>query len=264
MTYLMAEQPSELERLQLQSRVWEPAGGRLLEVLGDGTGKRVLDIGCGCLGWLRLLSRWVGPSGACVGTDISDDLLKAAGDFVADEALTNVELVHDDLFDTRLSPASFDLVHARFQLAPLGRFEEQVSALVALVAPGGIIALEDPDAASWTFTPQAPHTNRLIALILRAFRAAGGDFDAGRMAFDLLQGMGLQPALRAEIVALEPAHPYLQLPLQFAASLRTPLLQETSEDELAELLAEVEHELDDPQRRGLTFTLLQTWAVRPG
>jgi SAM-dependent methyltransferase len=264
MTYLMAGQDSELGRLQLQSRVWEPAGGRLLEVLGDGSGARVLDVGCGCLGWLRLLSRWVGPSGVCVGTDISDDLLNAAAGFVGDEALTNVELVRDDLFDSRLSPASFDLVHARFQLAPLGRFDEQVSALLALVAPGGIIAIEDPDTASWTFTPEAPHTNRLIQLILRAFRTAGGDFDAGRMAFDLLQAQGLRPALRAEIVALEPGHPYLQLPLQFAASLRPRLLQETSEDELADLLAEAERELIDPHRRGLTFTLVQTWAIRPG
>ena len=29
--YLLAGQPSELERLQLQSRVWEPSGRRLLD-----------------------------------------------------------------------------------------------------------------------------------------------------------------------------------------------------------------------------------------
>ena len=60
--YLMAGQLSELERLQLQSRVWEPAGRALLERLGAGTGLRALDVGCGCFGWLRLLSTWVGPS----------------------------------------------------------------------------------------------------------------------------------------------------------------------------------------------------------
>ena len=64
MSYLMAGQLSELERLQLQSRVWEPAGERLLQVLGDGAGRRVVDVGCGCLGWLRILSRWVGDGGA--------------------------------------------------------------------------------------------------------------------------------------------------------------------------------------------------------
>lgn len=34
--YLLAGQASELERLQLQSRVWEPSGRRLLEEIGDG------------------------------------------------------------------------------------------------------------------------------------------------------------------------------------------------------------------------------------
>ena len=60
--YLLAGQTSELERLQLQSRVWEPSGQRLLEAIGPGR-DRALDVGCGVLGWLRLLSRWVSPDG---------------------------------------------------------------------------------------------------------------------------------------------------------------------------------------------------------
>src|SRR2546421_691228 len=59
--YLLAGQLSELERLQLQSRVWEPSGRRLLEEI-DGHGARVVDIGCGVMGWLRLLS----PGGTVV------------------------------------------------------------------------------------------------------------------------------------------------------------------------------------------------------
>jgi hypothetical protein len=52
--YLLADQPSELERLHLQSRVWEPSGRQLLSRIGDGSGGRALDVGCGALGWLRL------------------------------------------------------------------------------------------------------------------------------------------------------------------------------------------------------------------
>ncbi len=44
--YLLAGQASELERLQLQSRVWEPSGRRLLEEIGDSRGARALDVGC--------------------------------------------------------------------------------------------------------------------------------------------------------------------------------------------------------------------------
>src|SRR5215204_542792 len=100
--YLLAGQPSELERLQLQSHVWEPSGRQLLTKLGDGSGRRALDVGCGALGWLRILSEWVGASGEVVGTDIDGRLLDAAGSFLDTEGIANVALVVDDLFATKL------------------------------------------------------------------------------------------------------------------------------------------------------------------
>ena len=65
--YLLAGQASELERLQLQARVWEPSGRRLLEEIGDGSSNQALDVGCGALGWLRVLSEWVGSEGEVTG-----------------------------------------------------------------------------------------------------------------------------------------------------------------------------------------------------
>src|SRR5687768_700309 len=124
---LLADQPSELERLQLQSRVWEPSGRQLLTKVGGGSGRRALDVGCGALGWLRILSEWVGPSGQVVGTDIDERLLEAARSFLEEEGIANVELAVDDLFDSKLEPESFDLVHARYVIAPLGRGREQVA-----------------------------------------------------------------------------------------------------------------------------------------
>ena len=133
--YLLADQPSELERLQLQSRVWEPSGRQVLTRIGDGSSLRALDVGCGALGWLRILSEWVGPSGRVIGTDIDKHLLDAAGTFLDAEGIANVELVVDDLFDSKLEPESFDLVHARYVIAPLGRGREQVASHQRLVSP---------------------------------------------------------------------------------------------------------------------------------
>ena len=124
--YLLAGQPSELGRLQLQSRVWEPAGRALLARIGEPrSGARALDLGCGALGWLRILSEWVGPSGSVVGTDIDESLLDAARSFLETEGIGNVELLVDDLFESKQEPGSFDLVHARYVIAPLGRGREQ-------------------------------------------------------------------------------------------------------------------------------------------
>jgi ubiquinone/menaquinone biosynthesis C-methylase UbiE len=123
-TYLLAGQASELERLKLQSQVWEPTDRRLLEQIDGGTGARAVDIGCGVLGWLPLLSDWTGPGGEVVGTDVDDAMLALAARFVADEGITNVTLKNDDIFATSLERASFGLVHARFEITPLGRAAE--------------------------------------------------------------------------------------------------------------------------------------------
>ena len=135
--YLLGGQPTELERLQLQSRVWEPAGRALLARLPAGSGGRILDAGCGVMGWVRILSEWVGPEGSVVGSDIDDKMLAGAGSFVEAENLRNVTLLSDDLFSSQLPAGSFDLVHSRFQIAPLGRADEQMAVSTRLLKPGG-------------------------------------------------------------------------------------------------------------------------------
>jgi SAM-dependent methyltransferase len=262
-SYLMAGQQSELERLQLQARVWEPAGPTLLERLGDGHGRRALDVGCGCFGWLRILSRWVGEQGAVTGSDIDTKLLEAAHSLVETEHLRNVTLLQDDLFDSRLAPRSFDLVHARFEIGPLGRAEEQIAAYLRLAAPEALVVLEDPDLGSWHLNPPAPAAERLIALCAAAFTAAGGDLNAGRRQFELFRQAGLEPQVRAEVIALPPGHPYLRLPVQFSLSLEPRLLRLVSRSELEELRRQAEGEIARPDRWGTTFTLVQTWGKTP-
>ena len=260
--HLLTGQDSELERLQLQSRVWEPSGRRLLEAIsadsGRGIGTRSLDVGCGVLGWLRLLSERVGSDGTVVGTDNDDAVLAAAERFVAAEGLGNVRLVNDDLFASRLEPASFDLVHARFEMTPLGRGHDQMSTYLRLLRPGGTVVLEDPDWSSWRFTPPAPALEQLIALTVEAFDRWGED-EAGRNNPALLSAFDIEPQVRAEVLALPAGHPYLRLPLKLAAGLEPRLLELTDAAKLERLRRDAETELAEPGRWGTTFTLLQCW-----
>ena len=250
--YLLAGQASELERLQLQSRVWEPSGRRLLEEIGDGGGARVLDVGCGALGWLRILSEWVGRDGEVTGTDFDEAMLQAADEFVAEEGLRNVRLVKDDLFASELEQHAFDLVHARFEITPLGRSSEQMETYVRLARPAGTIVLEDPDPGSWHFNPPAPALDRLIELILEAFRLSGGDWGASRHHLHLLREFGIEGNVRADVVALPPGHPYLGLPLQFATALESRLLALVTAAELDALRKNAEAELQDEALWGTT------------
>jgi SAM-dependent methyltransferase len=261
--YLLAKQPSELERLRLQSLVWEPTGRQLLSKVGSGSGGRALDVGCGAMGWLRILSDWVGPSGRVVGADIDERMLNAARSFLEEEEIANVELVVDDLFDSRLEPQSFDLVHARYVIAPLGRGREQVATHRRLVKPGGSLVLEEWDLASWHFNPAAPAAERLIRLLSEIFAGLGGE--AGRGLPELLREIGIEePGIDAHVIALRPGHPYLRLPLQFSVALESRLLETLSEDELASLRREAESELAEPGRWGTTFTLIQSWGRLEG
>ena len=235
--YLLANQPSELERLRLQSLVWEPTGRQLLSKLGGGSGGRALDVGCGAMGWLRILSEWVGASGRVVGGDVDESMLNAARSLLKEDQIANV--------------------------APLGRGPEQVASHRRLAKPGGLLVLEEWDLASWHFNPTAPAAERLIRLLSEIFAGLGGE--AGRGLPELLREIGIEePGIDAHVIALRPGHPYLRLPLQFSVALESRLLETLSEDELASLRSEAEAELAEPGRWGTTFTLIQSWGRLEG
>jgi SAM-dependent methyltransferase len=259
-SYLLADQPAERGRLQRQALAWEPAGRTLLADLPAPPAARAVDLGCGALGWLRLLSEWVGPDGHVVGTDIDPSLLDTAQQFCREKDLEQVTLLRDDLFASDLEPASFDLVHARFQVAPLGRADEIVDTMLRLVRPGGLLILEDPVADSWRFHPPAPAADELVQHILEAFAHSGGCFDAGPENVQLLRRRGLTVTVRAAVLALPSDDPYLRLPLQFATSLRQSLADRLGNDRLDDLLARAEREIEEPTRWGISFTLVQAVA----
>jgi SAM-dependent methyltransferase len=182
----------------------------------------VLDVGCGPVGWLAILGDWVGPEGEVVGTDIEPSLLEAAQSL----GLENVRLVEDDLFATQLEPDSFDLVHARLQLTPIGRHDEQLDVYTRVAKPGGVLVLEDPDSSAWRLQPEGAATAVLIEAIRMAFKAGGGDFDTGRYLPHLLVGRGIEPHVTTHVLALGPEHPYLRCrcssPVARGAAARPP------------------------------------------
>lgn len=269
--YMLKDNPTELDRLQLQSLVWEPTGRALLDQIGAGDGKRVIDVGCGALGWLRLLSDWVGPDGEVVGTDIDDAMLNAAGQFVASAGLGNVTLLRDDLFESELEPSSFDLVHARFLLGPLGRVHEQMDAYLRLVRPGGTVVSEELDYMSWHFVPTAPsvgidldtpHESQLLFLVREAMRRGGGEPETFAAQLQAFRKAGVEPHVRTDVQALPPGHPYASLPIEFATALGGLIKTFTDPDEFESILERARAELSDPDRWGLTFTLTQCWGRR--
>ncbi len=260
--YLLSDSASELDRLRMQARFWEPDAEAMLKLIGVRPGWRCLDLGCGAMGILRSLSEAVGPDGSVVGLDNDPRLLAAARKWADSQQMANLELVEGDAFRTGLPRASFDLVHARFMFCPLGTSAALLREMMALTKPGGIIAIQEPIASSWRFYPSRPQVERLIAAILAAFQSDGGNFDAGAWGFSMLRSAELENVQTTAIIrALPPGDPYRRLPVQFAASLRQRILDEgyLNEDELSRLVLAAEAAAADDQTLATTFTLMQVW-----
>jgi len=189
---------------------------------------------------------------------------------VATSALLDDLAVGPDARILHLGPAAageppdvsgaYDVVHARFQLALHGRPRERVDGLRDLVAPGGILLLEEPDARSLVFEPYAPAASHLVGRVAQVLRAAGGDLDAGRQLPAHLRRAGLTANVRTHVVGLEAGHPGLQLPLDLADAFSERLADVLGNDGLAQLRRRAAEELAQPERRGTTLTLVQAWA----
>jgi ubiquinone/menaquinone biosynthesis C-methylase UbiE len=251
--------------MHLQAVQWEPAGQQILDELGDGTGLRAIDIGCGGLGWLRLLSRWVGETGHVVGTEIAEPNAEPARHTVRGEGLMNVEILVDDVFHSNLPAHSFDLVHARNMLGPVGRPDEQLATYRRLVKPGGWLVLEDVlNPGLWTFNPGAPANERLVRLLLEHWVSKfGRSASAGKFIRSYLRRYSEEPVIRSYILTLPPGHAYRALPVVMAMLVRDELSKLSGGEDIEALLARAHGELQDPELWCTSYPLAQGYARMP-
>jgi SAM-dependent methyltransferase len=258
--YLLTSGDAEMQRLRLQAQVWEPAAEEFLATLGVTPGWSALDMGCGAMGILGPLSRCVGDSGKVVGLDSDATQLAAARAYVNETELANVSVIEGNAFDTGLPAAQFDLVHTRFLFAPVGRDDALLAEMLRLLRPGGIIAIQEPDASCWNVAPPNESRSRMKRTILAAFRAGGGDFDAGCHTFGMLLAAGVKRvSQRNAVLAVTGQHPYKRLPLQFAGSLRRRILDGglMSETELEACLSDTAVIAQDAASVMTTFIVTQ-------
>ena len=256
---------AEKRRLRLQAEVLEDLSDRALARLGPLDGLRALDVACGAMGLLGALSRRVGAGGRVVGCDVHEVMVEHARAFCREAGLANVDVVQDDIFASALPPQSFDLVHARFVLAPLGRDAELASAFERLVKPGGVVLLEEPDGFdTWRIFPDGAAHARLFAIIGKTFSHRMGGADAGQRLLRLASARGWTDVhFDAHVLALPPGHPYLEGPVMMATALRAAILKDTPADELDQAVAEAQAACERPGTYGVSFTLMQVWGRVP-
>lgn len=222
--YLLGDSSAELEHLAAQAEVYATEAEELLDRIGVADGASAIDLGCGVLGILHVLSARVGKSGRVVGVDRERRMIQMAGALAAERGLT-VELVEADATDTGLPSASFDVVHARTLLLNVSNPVQIISEMVRLARPGGIVALQEPDAAAWVCDPPHPVWGVLRSAIVDAYRRNGKDFDIGRRCGRLLRDEGLTDVhVRPTVRATQPGDFYQTFLLTIATLVRDQIL----------------------------------------
>jgi ubiquinone/menaquinone biosynthesis C-methylase UbiE len=257
--------PEEKERLQLQARLWQPKTEILIDEIGIQPGWRCLDVGCGAMGILGPLSRRVGSRGKVVGIDKDPALLAAARAYVAEEGLTNVEIVEADARHTELPRESFDFVHARFILV-FGQADQILREMLALTRPGGLIAVQETDQRSWHFYPENETWPHLKEALESAFLQIGGNANLGRDLLPMLQTLGvLDTQLRADTMAIPGGHPYMKMPLIGANGFREVIIKAgiMTPEIFSKTMEQMEVLIARSSTYATWFTLLQAWGKKP-
>ncbi len=108
-----ASGPIWVEMQHVLDGMLAPLEARLMEEAFPGEGGRVLDIGCGAGATTLSMARRLGPTGRCLGVDISGPLVAAARARAAAEGLASAAFVQADAQTYGFEPDCFDAVISR-------------------------------------------------------------------------------------------------------------------------------------------------------
>jgi SAM-dependent methyltransferase len=173
----------------LLSELFDEISAERARGLLDLRGKRCLEVGAGGGGFAAWLAEQVGPYGEVLATDIKPHTIAARHPPLA--------VVGHDLTTDPVPGGGWDLIHARLVLAHLREREEIVARLVAALAGGGVLLVEDfdvqqdmvlhaPDRQAADLYAQFQRT-----LSQHVFAAAGTDRTWARRAHGALLAAGL-------------------------------------------------------------------------
>ena len=139
--YLLTNsEPETADRFDGLEQAFDAVSIGHLQRLGVGTGARCLEIGAGSGSIARWLAGQVGPAGQVVATDLDARWFRHDGS-------PQLEVRQLDLVDDPIPDGPWDVVHERLVLQHVPERLDVLDRLVASLAPGGWILIEDFDTA---------------------------------------------------------------------------------------------------------------------
>ncbi len=264
--YPLQRTAAELSRLRVQADSLSGESAVMLDALPIEAGWRCLDLGCGVGGIVDLLAARVGAQGRVVGFDIDPASLAAARQWAAAAGLDNVEFVAGDVFAIELPRESFDFVHVRYVMTTVGRPHELLRSALAVLKPGGMVALQEADADGLRVYPEHPAWDRLKEVLIALFRHIGADPYAGRQVYRMLLEAGLEDVgFRPCQAGARSGDPLASYMPETIASVRSAILEHglMPAAELDDAVAQCKAHLGEPTTTSTSVIVIQAWGRKP-
>ena len=171
------EHPETAARFEGLERTFDPISIAHLERIGINQGARCLEIGAGGGSLARWLAERVGPDGHVLAVDLDTRWFQHDGS-------AQLEVRQLDVVTEPIPDGPWDLIHERLVLQHIPARLDVLDQLVARLAPGGWLVLEDFDTGEVRTTDRGGPNHELIVRMATAFnqllagRGGANDFAA--------------------------------------------------------------------------------------
>ena len=219
--YVLGNTSSEIERLKIQSSLFESLTKDALLKAGIKKGMKCCDIGCGPGEVTKMMGDIVGNTGKVFGVDINEDYINYCKSTTTQR---NISFVCSDITKSKdLPEATFDIVYSRFMFVHLPDKEKMLKHMVRLTKKGGTIIVQELDHApdSWLSYPKRKSVDTLRKIYVKLVRNAGGDPYAGRKIYKMFVKQNLSSTVESHSPCLVMGkEPYNSLGWKIAQSLK--------------------------------------------
>jgi ubiquinone/menaquinone biosynthesis C-methylase UbiE len=154
----------------------QEAIAKLATALGLRPGSVMADVGAGDGAYAVPLAKTVGPAGRVVAVDISKRAIERLRARIDREGLTNVTVVHGDVDNPKLDPASLDAVLIVNAYHEMTEYASMLRHIRAALKPEGRLVIADFASPSRRSDPRDAQTRRheiAPELVLEEVHAAG-------------------------------------------------------------------------------------------
>ena len=160
------------------ARTAEDAAAFLLPHLK--AGMNLLDVGCGPGTITAGLARAVSPDGHALGIDVSRGLRDEWDARLSESDTTNLDFRVDDIYDTNLDEARFDVVYAHQLLQHLADPVGALASASRLAKSGGLVAVREVDWGTFAAFPESDALRDFRRVYDAVAIRSGGNPNAGR------------------------------------------------------------------------------------